>query len=52
MARKKTVEIVWRLPIGDKVNEIRNYVDDYELDQYIEDTTCLYGWVMDEVFFI
>lgn len=52
MASKKTVEIVWRLPIGDKINEIRNYVGDFELDQYIEDTTKKYGWIMDEVFLL
>lgn len=50
MAGKTYVEIIWRLPIGDQVNEIRQFNGDDELDEYIAETTDKYGWVMDEVF--
>ena len=50
MAGKTYVEIIWRLPIGDQVNEIRQFNGNTELDEYIAETTTKYGWVMDEVF--
>lgn len=48
--RGEYVEIVWFLPIGDQVNEIREYNGEEELNEYIAKTTLEYGWTMDEVF--
>jgi hypothetical protein len=50
MSKRGYVEIIWRLPIGDQVNEIREYKGDDELDEYIAETTDKYNWVLDEVF--
>lgn len=50
MSKRGYVEIIWRLPIGDQVNEIREYKGDDELDEYIAETTYKYNWVLDEVF--